>query len=138
MKCLRAESLQFAGTNLKRDLTSITTSNMQIQEILSTFEKASQMSWLSVRIPSQSEAFLHVLSNCTCESKGNMETNITVSRQLLCEPGVQKCFVLQHGAERRMRIKFLEPPALHSIHEVFRIGTFLGQTIRETVLSPNM
>ena len=39
--------------------------------------------------------------------------------------------VLQHGAEARMRIKFLEPPALYCIHQVFSIGTFLAQTVRE-------
>ena len=61
--------------------------------------------------------------------------NICITRQLLLEPAVLCVPTLP---ERGMSIKFLEPSTPDSIQKVFRIGTLLGQTIRKTVLSPNM
>ena len=87
LKGLKIRALQFAGTNLKRDLTSITTSNTQIQGNLSPSEKHLKChgcllgSLHKVKPSFVSSLTVHV------SQKGTWRQN-TISRQLLGEPGV--------------------------------------------------
>ena len=88
LKGLKIRVLQVAGTNLKRDLTSITTSNMQIQGNLSPSEKHLKChGCLLGSLHKVKPSFVSFLT-VHVSQKETRRQNITISRQLLGEPGV--------------------------------------------------